>query len=55
MKEYIKVDYEFKDYKGHVIINSLITDENEIKDICIKDYLENNVKIIKNNEKKEGI
>ena len=52
MKEYVKVEYEFKDYKGHVIINSAITDENEIRDICIKDYLENNVKIIKNNKKK---
>lgn len=46
MKEYVKVDYELEGYKGCVVISSLITDENEIKEICYKDYLENN--IIKN-------
>lgn len=54
MKEYVKVEYEFKDYKGHVIIDNTIIDEKQIRDICIEDYLENNLKIIKNSEKKEG-
>lgn len=49
MREYIKVNYEFRDYKGYVIINSAITDEQEIKDICIKDYLDTNIKILKEN------
>ena len=53
-KEYVKVEYEFKDYKGHVIIDNTIIDEKQIRDICIEDYLENNLKIIKNSEKKEG-
>ena len=51
MKEYVLVEYEFNGIKGHVIINSNITDESEIKEICIKDYLESNIKIIK---KKKG-
>lgn len=51
MKEYVKVEYEFRDYKGYVVINKAITDENEIRDICIKDYLESNIKIIKKGEK----
>lgn len=54
MREYIKVDYKFRDYKGYVVIDSAIKDESEIRDICIKDYLESNVEIIKNNKEKEG-
>lgn len=58
MKEYVLVEYELNNIKGHVIIDSKITDDTEIKDICVKDYLElclrKNVKIIKK-EKKEGI
>lgn len=45
-KEYKKIKYEFNNIKGAVIIDKSITDENEIKEICIKDYLENNIKII---------
>lgn len=54
MKEYILIEYEFNGIKGNVILNSNITDENEIRDICIKDYLESNIKILKR-DKKEGI
>lgn len=53
MKKYVLVNYEFNGNKGEVIINSAITDEEEIKDICVRDYLERNVKIIK--KEKRGI
>lgn len=51
MKEYVLVEYEFNGIKGHVILNSNITDEKEIRDICIKDYLESNIKILKKEKK----
>lgn len=50
MNEYKLVEYEFLGTKGKVIINTNITDENEIKEICIKDYLDSNIKFLK----KEG-
>lgn len=45
-KEYKKIKYEFNNIKGEVIIEKSITDENEIKQICIKNCLEDNIKII---------
>lgn len=50
MKEYKLIEYEFLGTKGKVIMNENITDENEIKEICIKDYLYSNIKVLK----KEG-
>lgn len=46
MNEYKLVEYEFLGIKGKVVMNTNITDENEIKEICVKDYLESNIKII---------
>ena len=50
MKEYKLVEYEFLGTNGKVVMNANITDENEIKEICVKDYLDSNIKIIE----KEG-
>lgn len=50
MKEYKLIEYDFLGTKGKVVINTNITDGNEIRDICIKDYLDSNIKILK----KEG-
>lgn len=50
MKRFRKVDYEFRGIKGTVIIGEDIVDKQEIKNICMKDYLEklsNEIKIIK--------
>lgn len=49
-KEYKKIKYEFNNVKGEVIIEKSITDENEMKKICIEDYLQNNIKIINEGE-----
>lgn len=50
MKQFRKVNYEFREFKGIVLIGETIQDEQEIKNICMKDYLENlskEIKIIK--------
>ena len=49
MKSFRKVDYEFRGIKGTVIIGESIVDKQEIKNICMKDYLEklsNDIKIL---------
>lgn len=40
MKAYRKINYKFKGIKGTILIGETITDEQEIKRICMKDYLE---------------
>lgn len=50
MKSFRKVNYEFREKKGTVLVGETITDVEEIKNICMKDYLENlskEIKIIK--------
>lgn len=50
MEDYNLVEYEFDGKKGIVKVCKEINAESEIKEICIKDYLEKNIKIFK----KEG-
>lgn len=40
MEKFKQVKYKLKNQTGTVLISENITDENEIKDICFKDYLE---------------
>lgn len=50
MKKFRKVDYKFRNYNGKVLVEETIKDEKEIKEICMKDYLEQlseEIKIIK--------
>ena len=50
MKKFRKVNYEFRGFKGVVLIGETIHDEQEIKNICMKDYLEklsDEIKIVK--------
>lgn len=50
MKSFRKVNYEFRGFKGKVLIGEAIQNEQEIKNICMRDYLENlsqEIKIIK--------
>ena len=51
MREYKLVEYEFLGTKGKVVMNTDIKEENEIKEICVKDYLESNIKIIEKDGK----
>lgn len=49
MERFKKVEYEFRGVKGTVIIGESIVDKQEIKNICMKDYLEklsNDIKIL---------
>lgn len=48
--ETITVYYEFGSTKGNVEISKEIKKEEEIKKICIMDYLEKNLKIISKEE-----
>ena len=50
MKKFRKVNYDFWGTTGIVLIGESIKDEQEIKNICMKDYLEklsNEIRIIK--------
>lgn len=50
MNIFKEVNYVFRNYKGKVLIEETIKDEKEIKEICMKDYLEQlseEIKIIK--------
>lgn len=40
MEKFKQVNYKLENYTGTVLVNENITNENEIKDICFKDYLE---------------
>lgn len=40
MEKFKQVNYKLNEYTGTVLVNENITDENEIKEICFKDYLE---------------
>ena len=55
MKLYYEVYYELLGYKGKVLIGESIKDENEIKEICARDYFETHsfeeVKILKKERK----
>ena len=49
MESFRKVDYEFRGIKGTVIIDESIVNKEEIKNICMKDYLEklsNEIKLL---------
>lgn len=49
MEKFKKVDYEFKGIKGTVLIGESIVNKQEIKNICMKDYLEklsNEIKLV---------
>lgn len=50
MNKFKKVDYELNDIEGTILVSENITEEKEIKNICMKDYLEKlseNIKIIR--------
>lgn len=47
MNIFKEIDYEFRNYKGKVLVEETIKDEKEIKEICMKDYLEQLSKEIK--------
>ena len=53
MRTFKKINYKLSKYKGTVLINDSIVDEQEIKEICFKDYLEklsSKIEIIGGNE-----
>ena len=40
MEKFKQVNYKLENNTGTVLVSENITNENEIKDICFKDYLE---------------
>ena len=40
LKQFRKISYKLNDMQGEILIGENIKDEQEIKEICMKDYLE---------------
>lgn len=55
LKQFRKVSYRFNNIQGEVLVGESIKDKQEIKEICMKDYLEKLSKKIEIIERKEDL
>ena len=55
LKEFRKISYKLNDMQGEILIGEKIKDEQEIKEICMKDYLEKLSQKIEIIERKEDL
>ena len=55
LKQFRKISYKWEDMQGEILIGEKIKDEQEIKEICMKDYLEKLSQKIEIIERKEDL
>ena len=55
LKQFRKISYKLNDMQGEILIGEKIKDEQEIKEICMKDYLEKLNQKIEIIERKEDL
>lgn len=55
LKQFRKISYKLNDMQGEILIGENIKDEQEIKEICMKDYLEKLSQKIEIIERKEDL
>ena len=55
LKQFRKVTYKLNDIQGEILIGENIKDEQEIKEICMKDYIEKLSQKIEIIERKEDL
>lgn len=55
LKQFRKISYKLNDMQGEILIGEKIKDEQEIKEICMKDYLEKLSQKIEIIERKEDL
>ena len=55
LKQFRKISYRVNDRQGEILIGEKIKDEQEIKEICMKDYLEKLSQKIEIIERKEDL
>lgn len=55
LKQFRKISYKLNDIQGEILIGENIKNEHEIKEICMKDYLEKLSQKIEIIERKEDL